>query len=156
MIIASIPGWGDLALTHLVVDFNGTAAYGGQMKREVTELLTALSDRLKVFIVTSDTYETVDKEAAAGSFNTIEVHKASSGIEKAALVRHLEPETVVAIGNGANDAMMLREAALGIAIVGEEGCAATLLKDADIVVGDIIHALNLLVYPERLVATLRE
>ncbi len=156
MVTASIPGWGELALTHLLVDFNGTAAFDGQTKGSVMELLAALSDRVEVFIVTSDTYETVDREAAAGRFTAVKVQKASNGAEKAALVKDLGPETVVAIGNGANDAMMLREAALGIAVIGEEGCAASVLKEADIVTVSIVHALELLLRPERLVATLRE
>lgn len=52
--------------------------------------------------------------------------------------------------------MMLREAALGIAVIGEEGCAASVLKEADIVTANIVHALDLISHPERLVAALRE
>ena len=71
-------------------------------------------------------------------------------------MRELGPENVVAIGNGANDALMLKEAALGIAVIGEEGCSAALMKEADLVVTDIMNALGLVAHPERLVATLRD
>ena len=152
MVTASIPEWGELSLEYLLVDFNGTTAFNGQMKQGVRELLDEVSKHVKVYVVSSDTYESIDKEAA-GSFT---VRKVSSGSDKADLVRHLGPEHVIAIGNGANDAMMLREAALGIAVIGEEGSAASVLKEADIVVTDIAHALGLVLHPERLVATLRE
>jgi soluble P-type ATPase len=51
---------------------------------------------------------------------------------------------------------MLREASLGIGVIGEEGCATSLIKEADFVVPDIIDALSIILHPERIVATLRE
>ena len=155
MITESIPGWGDVSLEYLLVDFNGTAAFDGELREDVKEVLTALSSQVKVFIVTADTYGTVERQIADGKI-AVEVKKALTGREKASLVRELGPEEVAAIGNGANDALMLREAALGIGVIGQEGCAATLLKEADVVVTDIIDALKLFLYPKRLVATLRD
>jgi len=61
----------------------------------------------------------------------------------------------VCVGNGANDAWMLRAAAVGIAVIGPEGAAVSALQAADIVVVSITHALDLLLNPLRLVATLR-
>jgi P-type E1-E2 ATPase len=74
---------------------------------------------------------------------------------KAALVRALGSETVVAIGNGNNDAAMIRAAGLGIAVLGPEGLATQALAAADVVCGSITDALDLLRYPDRLRATLR-
>jgi soluble P-type ATPase len=59
------------------------------------------------------------------------------------------------IGSGANDADMLREAALGIAVVGPEGLAGGALPAADVVVASINDALGLLVNSKRVIATLR-
>ena len=50
---------------------------------------------------------------------------------------------------------LLKAAALGIAVVQEEGAAAETMMAADVVSPDIVSALNLLVSPLRLVATLR-
>jgi soluble P-type ATPase len=84
--------------------------------------------------------------------------------QKAALVDELDAERVIAIGNGANDARMLRQAALGtlalagsarVAVLGDEGLAAVCMTAADVVVPSIESALDLLLYPRRLVATLR-
>ena len=67
MVTASIPEWGELALEYLLVDFNGTIAFDGQMKKGVRELLDEVSKHVKVYVVTADTYESIEKEAA-GSF----------------------------------------------------------------------------------------
>jgi P-type E1-E2 ATPase len=75
--------------------------------------------------------------------------------QKAAFVRGLGAEHVVAIGNGANDAAMLQKAAIGIAVLGPEGLALEALLAADVVAPDILTALELLQDPARLVATLR-
>lgn len=62
---------------------------------------------------------------------------------------------VAAIGNGANDAKMLETAALGIAVLGPEGLAVETLHAANVVVPHINDALDLLLKPVRLIATLR-
>jgi len=74
--------------------------------------------------------------------------------QKRSLVERLGAERVVAIGNGANDAGMLQAAALGIAVLGPEGLAGEAWQAADVVAG-IHQALDLLLHPRRLVATLR-
>ena len=53
------------------------------------------------------------------------------------------------------DAEMLATAAVGIAVLGPEGLAVRALASADLVVGSIEDALDLLLRPRRLVATLR-
>jgi soluble P-type ATPase len=54
-----------------------------------------------------------------------------------------------------NDTGMLRRAALGIAVLGGEGLAVACLPAADVVAPDIGTALDLLLRPPRLLATLR-
>jgi soluble P-type ATPase len=50
---------------------------------------------------------------------------------------------------------MFNAAALRIAVLGPEGMATALLSQSDILVRDINDALDLLLYPQRLAATLR-
>jgi len=50
---------------------------------------------------------------------------------------------------------MLQAAGLSIAILGPEGLAFDALKNADVVVASILDALDLLLRPDRLRATLR-
>jgi P-type E1-E2 ATPase len=156
MISVSIPGWGDLDIEYLVVDFNGTCAFDGKLKEGVKELLDKISRYIKVFVITADTYGTIDAEGNTIGFSIIKVGKEASGKEKARIIRELGPEKVVAIGNGNNDTMMLREAALGIGVMGDEGCSSSLIKEADLMVRDISDALGIILHPERLEATLRD
>jgi P-type E1-E2 ATPase len=156
MISVSIPGWGDLDIEYLVVDYNGTCAFDGKLKEGVKELMEKVARYIKVFIITADTYENIDNEGNTIGFSIIKVGKEGSGKEKARIIRELGPEKIIAIGNGANDAMMLKEAALGIGVIGEEGSANSLIKEADLVVNSIADALNVVLHPERLVATLRD
>ena len=155
MLEADIPGYGELRLTNLVLDVNGTVAEGGELLLGVAERLAALSNTLTAVAVTADTQGTA---ASLGEALGIEVHVIESGheaLQKLALVEELDPDTVVAVGNGANDALMLRACALGICVLGPEGAARGTWESADIVVTDILDALDILAHPKRLVATLR-
>lgn len=62
---------------------------------------------------------------------------------------------VVAIGNGRNDELMLKAAAVGIAILGPEGVAREAQQAADLLAPDPISGLELLFHANRLKATLR-
>jgi soluble P-type ATPase len=75
--------------------------------------------------------------------------------QKAAYVRELGAGEVAAIGNGANDVGMLQAAALAIAVLGPEGLAVGAFEYAAIVVASPNDALDLLLHPRRLAATLR-
>ena len=73
----------------------------------------------------------------------------------AATMRRLGAEQVVAVGQGGNDAGMLRDAALGICVLGPEGAAMEALMAADVAAPSNQDALDLLTQPVWLVATLR-
>jgi len=155
MLEVDIPGYGALALEHLVLDVNGTIAGGGELLPGVAEGLAALEGGLHAVAITADAYGTA---AALGERLGITVHVIASGWEageKLALVQDLGPEAVVAIGNGANDALVLKACAVGICVIGPEGASRAALEAADVVVGSIESALGLLSDPRRLMATLR-
>jgi len=156
MISVSVPGWGDLDIEYLVIDYNGTCAFDGKIKENVKEMLEKVSRYIKVFIITSDTYGNIDTEGNTIGFSIIKVGKEGSSVEKAKIIKELGPEKIVAIGNGSNDVLMLKEAALGIGVIGEEGCSKDILKEADFVVKNVTDALSILLHPERIVATLRD
>ena len=153
MIEIDIPGKGLLRLEHAVFDVNGTLALDGELLPGVAERLAALGERLTLHMLTADTHgRQVEIDAALGFSATI-VSRGS--VEKAAYVLSLGGERVAAIGNGANDTHMLQAAGLSIAILGPEGLAFDALKNADVVVASILDALDLLLKPDRLRATLR-
>src|SRR5512140_1671123 len=156
MLEVEIPGRGVLRLAHLVLDVNGTIALDGVLRPGVVDRLRALGASLAVHLLTADTHGRQDDlDNALGVRATRLTTDRSQVEQKAEHVRRLGAAAVVAVGNGANDALMLREAALGIAVVGGEGAAAVALREADVVVTDVLAALDLLLNPRRLAATLR-
>lgn len=50
---------------------------------------------------------------------------------------------------------MLREAALSIAVMDQEGAYGKVMREADLCTGCIEDALDLLIYPKRIIAGLR-
>lgn len=155
MIDINVPGLDKMLLQHIVLDFNGTMAADGILVPGVAERLNILSRDLTVHIVTADTFGTV-REACRNIQGTVTVLPRGAGApEKESFVRRLGESGVVAVGNGANDRLMLRAACLGILVLGAEGASPQSLSAADIVTTNIIDALELLLNPKRIIATLR-
>ena len=154
MLTVDIPGRGRLEIGHLVLDLNGTLAVGGIVPDAVVDRLRALSNDIRVHVVTADTFGTAARLHGQGI--QTQVLPPGDHVEaKAAIVRALGVSHTIAIGNGSNDEAMVREAAVGIAIVGREGAAARTALAADIVATRIEDALDLLLTPARRIATLR-
>jgi len=76
--------------------------------------------------------------------------------EKRLLIEGLGAENTAAVGNGINDNKMLKAAKIGIAVMGREGAAVETINNANIVVTDPMHAINLFLQPIRLKSTLRK
>ncbi|TDA70061.1 MAG: hypothetical protein D9V47_03365 [Clostridia bacterium] len=152
----SIPGWGELAISRIVFDFNGTLAVDGHLGPDTRQKLEGLAGGgFAIYVLTADTFGLVRSEMA-GLPVTVEILTGdATGTAKAEFIRRLGPEHTAAVGNGRNDEAMLRLAALGIAILGREGCYPSTLAAADVVVAGIGDALDLFLHPRRLVATLR-
>jgi soluble P-type ATPase len=155
MIAVDVPGFGSLRLRSAVLDFNGTLARDGRLLPGVAPRLTALCAHLDLHVVTADTTGTAARALARLPVDVRVLGTARQAAAKDAEVRRLGADGVVAIGNGRNDAAMLARAALGIAVCGPEGCAADALAAARVLCVDIRDALDLLLTPLRLVATLR-
>ncbi len=156
MIRIDIPGFGRLAIRHLVLDFNGTLARDGALLPGVRRRLRRLASRLKIHVVTADTFGTVRRALAGEPCKVSVLPLRGQARAKREAVSMLGAGATAAVGNGRNDRLMLRAAALGVAVLGPEGAAAETLAAADAVSADIEGALDLLLRPDRLVATLRE
>ena len=79
----------------------------------------------------------------------------STGEDKLQLLDELGRERCAVIGNGSNDALALEAAAIGFAVMGPEGASAAALRSADVLCASAIDALDLLLDPKALSATLR-
>jgi soluble P-type ATPase len=148
----NVPGRDSLTLKHLLLDQNGTLSDRGELLPEVEERIEALRDRLRVHVLSADTFGTLSQVA---SDLGVAGHRIRTGQEKLEFLLSLNPAACVAIGNGTNDEAMLRVAALGVAVLGPEGTSVRALLAADVVCGSIQEALGLLLEPKLLTATLR-
>lgn len=155
MVEIKIPGAQPLRLTHLILDYNGTLACDGVLLPGVAERLEILAKHLEIHIVTADTFGSVRTQVAHLPVQLAVIPPEQQAQAKAAYIDILGPANSVAIGNGRNDALMLQQAALGIAVMQTEGAATEALLAAKIVTPEIIAALDLLLHPDRLKATLR-
>lgn len=155
MIQVDIPSKGSMNLQILVLDFNGTLALDGQMFESVKNSLIRLSPFLQIHILTSDTYGTVEQQCKELPVQVKVLKSMDHTTEKADYLLQFNTQEIIAIGNGANDRLMLKQAHLGIAVIGFEGASMQTLQSADIVVNKIEDAFGLLLEPRRLKATLR-
>jgi P-type E1-E2 ATPase len=155
MISLHVPGIGELNLEHVVFDVNGTLAVDGKLLSGIPDLLQDLKQDLEVHLLTADTH---GKQIEIDQQLKLKATRIQSGDEKeqkAAYIHHLGAEKTAAVGQGANDALMLEAARIGICVISAEGTALETLLKADLVVPDIISALEILQNPTRLKASLR-
>jgi len=156
MIELNIPGRGRLQIEHLVSDVNGTLAVDGQLLEGLARILWVLRDRLTIHLLTADTHgrqRLIDQQLGV---QAMRLKPGDEAAQKAEYVRQLGAERVAALGQGANDAAMLKTAALGICVLSQEGVAVQTLLAADLLAPDIFAALELLEKPIRIVASLRQ
>jgi len=152
----AIPGGETLRLEALLLDMNGTLSTDGQVSKGVRERLGRLVREVKVVVATADTFGTA-REALA--IDGVELRVLTAGFQSAQkekILEHLGVETTAAIGNGYNDHRMVARAALGIVVLGREGAAWETLRRARVVTTSPEDALDLLLEPRRLTATLRD
>jgi soluble P-type ATPase len=159
MIEINIPGKETVRLEHLVLDVNGTLALDGELLPGIMERLALLKEQIQIHLLTADTHgRQREIDLRLDLTATILPPPSPAATQrslKADFVENLGAEHVVAVGNGSNDASMTRTAKLGIAVLGPEGLATGTLSSADIVCASTTDALDLLLHPNRLRATLR-
>jgi P-type E1-E2 ATPase len=148
----SIPGVPDLRLDHLLLDVNGTLTNRGVLLDFVTSRLEQLRDTLDIRLVSADTFGTLDAIARRLRVGAL---RAATGEDKLQILDELGRDRCAVIGNGANDALALEAAAVSFAVLGPEGTSAAALRSADVVCTSVTDALDLLLDPKALTATLR-
>jgi soluble P-type ATPase len=155
MLEISIPGYKKLTLEHLVMDYNGTLAVDGELLDSVQSRLVSLATKLNLHVVTADTFGMARSQLDGLPCELAILPVADQAQAKLAYIQRLGVERVAAIGNGRNDRLMLQDAALGIAVIQGECAARESCMAADVLAPNILAALDLLLFPKRLIATLR-
>jgi len=155
MLAIAIPGFCQLELEHLVLDYNGTLAIDGSLIPGVRDALSALAQQVEIHVVTADTFGCAGSELSGLPVKLTIIPLESQAEAKLAYVQKLGADHVCAIGNGRNDRKMLAAVAVGVALVQREGGAGEAVASATVVATNILDALDLLRRPARLIATLR-
>ena len=155
MITVNIPSRQKLEAEHLVLDVNGTLANDGKIDLETINLLKLLESKIAIHVVTADTYGTARNELKDINCKIKILSSGQQDKQKKKYVNKLGKDHTIAIGNGLNDALMLKTASLSIGVIQMEGASMKCLIHADVVCTNINHALELLLNPMRLIATLR-
>lgn len=151
-LLIEIPGRQPLELDFLLLDVNGTLSDRGELLDGVAERLDNLRSTLEPRLLSADTFGTL---ATVAERLSLPAQIAASANEKLTILRALGAHRCVTVGNGTNDALMLGEAALGIALLGPEGSSGAALAAADLVCRSVVEVLDLLAEPKALAATLR-
>ncbi len=156
MLNFKIEGIGEIEIQNLVLDMNGTICLDGKLIEGVFQRLEKLKSILEIFLISADTFGTATDLAKALKINLIKLDLDSSEIEqKKKFIDSLDVSKTIAIGNGQNDSEMLKKAHIGIGIIGKEGIMIDSLLNAKVIVTSPIDALDLILFPKRLTATLR-
>lgn len=156
MINFNVPGEGEFQIKNVVFDFNGTIAKDGLVLEDFKVKVEELSKKdVNIFVVTADTYGSVREQCKDLPLQIKVFDKDNAAVDKKRIVQMLSSKNTVTIGNGNNDALMFKESVLSICIIGHEGCSTKALLNSDIVVNNIIDAIDLLLNVNRLKATLR-
>ncbi|PSR27065.1 MAG: hypothetical protein C7B47_09145 [Sulfobacillus thermosulfidooxidans] len=145
-----IPGLGLREYDHVVFDLNGTLATDGRISETMALSLQDLNKLIHVHILTAGTHGQIDTIRRITGIAPVLIQVAE---DKTQYVKKLQ--RVIAVGNGANDTDMLQAADLAICVIGFEGAFTKTLLASDIVVRKGQDAIDLLLKPNRLKATLR-
>ncbi len=155
MIHIDIPGRKALDIEHVVMDYNGTLACDGGLIKKTGPLFNQLSPHVRLHVITADTFGMVKEHLSPYDIHLNIIEKSNQDELKLRYIQNLGAQSCVAIGNGKNDRLMVRDACLGIVVIQQEGAAVETLLAADIVMKDVCEALECLMSPKRIAATLR-
>jgi soluble P-type ATPase len=151
-LVVEVPGWSRHAFDYLLLDINGTLTDRGHLMDGVEERLGGLTSVLDVRLLSTDTFGSA---ANVADQLGVALHRVDDGEAKLRHMEQLGPGRCVAIGNGANDVPMLRAAGLSLAVMGPEGTSTKAAMTADVLCRSALDALDLLLHPRMLTATLR-
>lgn len=155
MLSINIPGWKKIELENLVLDFNGTLAVDGIIVPSIIPRLHELSKILKIFIISADTFGTVEEQCKGLPVRVHRIDPDNQKKQKGEFVRSLGGDVSCSAGNGEVDGDMLKESVLSVCVMGYEACSTGALMNSQLCVADGEQALDLLLKPGRIVATLR-
>jgi len=154
MITIQRPGQKPLEIEFILIDFEGTLASDRRVHPKAKDKINLLSKQTKIYILTKGEKEVVEESLKRVKAEIYYLTEGEASQRKLDLLRQLGATRTVAIGNGVDDIPMIEEAGLGICVIGKEGTSVEAMKKADVVVSNVLDALDFLLKPLRQKATL--
>jgi soluble P-type ATPase len=154
----TIPNLGEITIENIIFDINGTLQFKGLIPDDLLSKFKELKKIYNIYLVSSDTRGNLKDLASILRVDYIKI--SPDGITDAEakneeLVK-LGKEVTIAVGNGNNDFLMLKNAVLGLVIIGSEGAAIKSILNADVAFPDPISAIDFLMDETMMIATLRK
>jgi len=152
-----IPNFGEITIKNVIFDMNGTLQFEGKIAEDIIEKFKELRKIYDIFLISSDTRGNLKSIAEKLQVKYIIINSDDISHEEAKKEElfKLGENITIAVGNGNNDALMLKNAVLGIVIVGKEGASTKSILNSDIIFPDPISAINFLLDEKTMIATLR-
>lgn len=153
----SIPKFGTFNIENIVFDVNGTIQFQGQITKQIIIKIRELKKIYNIYLISSDTRGNLKDIAKKLEVNYIKIKTDNISDAEAKNIElvKLGKERTVTIGNGNNDALMLKNAFLGILIMGSEGASGKSLMNADVIFTNPVEAIDFLLDDKAMIATLR-
>jgi len=154
MISIQRPGMEDLDIHFVLIDFEGTLAMDGRVHPKAKDKVNLLSKRVTITILTKSNREKVEETLRKMKAEILYVAEGDSSQQKLNVLQRLGPHQTAVIGNGLDDVRIMEQAGLGMCVIGKEGSSAEAVAKADLVVTNVLDALDFLLKPLRQRATL--
>ncbi|NIO04246.1 MAG: hypothetical protein GTN74_06425 [Proteobacteria bacterium] len=155
MIKIEAPGLGTRKIDNIVFDLNGTLAVDGRIHPKTRDKINLLAKRSCIYVMTADTRGNCLDVLRKVKAEIVTIQEEDTGAAKTDFVMKIGSKRTAAIGNGYNDRLMVKEASLGICILGREGASSETMQNSDVIFPNILDALDFLLKPLRQKATLR-
>lgn len=153
----TIPKFGKLHIENVIFDINGTIQFQGKITDQVVEKIKVLKEIYNIYLISSDTRGNLKEIAKRLGVDYVKINaeNMSDAEAKSEELNKLGRKSTIAVGNGNNDAHMLKNASLGILIIGSDGAGTKSLKNADVVFTSPIDVIDFLMDEKAMIATLR-
>ncbi len=150
----AIPGYGSLELKNVVLDLNGTVTESGELVPGVLDYMEALKTKgFNIYVLSGDTRGNLRQ--AFERCPSVETVVTKTAREKRSFVESIGPQHTVCVGNGNIDVQMFKVAKLSICTIQAEGATIKAMLQADVVVNHIKDVFEIILDPNKLIATLR-
>jgi soluble P-type ATPase len=140
-------------LEHLIIEIGSIVDGNGDLIDGAATQVGLLQDFLNIHLAVGGIFDALP--GFVSELGCVKVQWMQTGADKVSLVRSLHADSCAAIGGVANDAQMLRDAALSFAVAGSREASLETIATADIICLSITDALDLLLDPDTLIAVMR-